>query len=74
MVLKLKKNEVSLLKALAKHPTNEPTSAGFAQYHNVPAGSIMSTLNQLLEKDLIYREDNLYRLLNPALAWKASRH
>lgn len=71
VALKLKRNEINLLKALAKEPTSEPTGAKFVRSANVAPGSIMGTIEQLINRDLIYKSNGKYMVINPALAYMA---
>ncbi|MFD3303911.1 AAA family ATPase [Alteromonas macleodii] len=71
IALKLTPNELKLLKALAVEPTSAPTSTEFSQYHSIPIGSIPSTLEQLIKKDLVYETNDKFMVVNPVLAYMA---
>ena len=71
IALKLTPNELKLLKALAVEPTDAPSSNEFSQYHNIPIGSIPSTLDQLIKKDLVYETNDIFMVINPVLAYMA---
>jgi hypothetical protein len=71
-VLNLTKNELSIIKALGTEPTSEPTSWAFTQRVTIPIGSINSTLEQVIDKGLVYVKDGTYFVINPALAYLAT--
>jgi hypothetical protein len=68
MILDLKSNEKKTLRALAILPTREVAANRFVTLANIPAGSMKKTINQLLNKDLIYLDEGVYKILSPALA------
>lgn len=68
MILDLKNNEKKLLTALAINPTKEPLSSGFVTLSGVASGSIKRTISQLIKKDLVYYDNGLLTIINPALA------
>jgi hypothetical protein len=68
MILDLKSNEKKTLRALAILPTREVTANRFVTLANIPAGSMKKTINQLLNKDLIYLDEGVYKILSPAIA------
>ena len=67
MILNLKSNEKKALKAIAIKPTKQITSNEFIQLSGIPTGSAKKTINQLVDKDLIYLNDGKYHVVNPAL-------
>ena len=71
IALKLTKNELRILKALANHPTSTPTSGEFTKKHTVPIGSVMGTIERLINKDLVYTSKDTYMIVNPVLAYMA---
>lgn len=68
MILDLKVNEKKTLQALAIQPTQEVTSSKFVALAGVPTGSMIKTIKQLVNKDLIYQDNGVYKLISPALA------
>jgi len=68
MILDLKNNEKKLLKALSINPTKEPLSSGFVKLSGVASGSMKRTISQLIKKDLVYYDNGLLTIINPALA------
>lgn len=64
----LSPNQRAILIALALNPTSEPTSSVFLTAIRLPATSTSLAIKTLMEKDLLYRnEENLLCLLDPAM-------
>ncbi|MBT8142131.1 MAG: ATP-binding protein [Gammaproteobacteria bacterium] len=63
----LSPNQRALLKALANDPVAQPRSREYLMKTRLASASAGQALQVLLEKDLIYRPDELYRVLDPAL-------
>jgi hypothetical protein len=67
--LSLSPNESVLAKALAINPTDSPTSKAFYKGLDLANGSIIRTIEQLVEKEIIYKNDETYYVINPVLAY-----
>jgi len=73
MILDLKNNEKKVLKALALKPTKEALSSAFVKSSGIASGSMTRTISRLIDKDLIYYNDDVLTIISPALAEIASR-
>jgi hypothetical protein len=62
-------NESVLAKALAINSTDSPTSKAFHMGLDLANGSIIRTIEQLVEKEIIYKNDETYYVINPVLAY-----
>lgn len=67
-IIGLSLNQKRLLTLLAKTPSKELYSADFLSRIKLTPSSVRKAIDLLLEKDLIYVDDNdLYRILDPAI-------
>lgn len=66
---KLSTNQIAMLAALAYAPTSEPLSNAFSKIVGLSTSSIKSSLDFLLKKDYVYKDNsNHYQILDPAIA------
>lgn len=69
-IMQLSINQRRLITALAHAPVKEIQAIGFITQLKISASSTQQALEVLLEKDLVYRDENaFYRVLDPAMRY-----
>lgn len=82
---KLTAKQQDILKALALHPSVEPTGHGFVSAAKIPASTINQTIRVLLNRDMVYKvkrlddalphlQHNQLRVLDPLLAYALQKY